>query len=87
MGLAKRREDRRLMLFEDTYSMWTERRLTQAHHVDSVGEWVGLALPGHSHRLAWQSLALGYFHNGIRSAVMVMQSARPTRGKLMHYFR
>ena len=30
MGLAKRREDRRLMLFEDTYSTWTERRLTQA---------------------------------------------------------
>ena len=36
MGLAKRREDRRLMLFEDTYSMWTERRLTQAQAAVSM---------------------------------------------------
>ena len=37
MGLAKRREDRRLMLFEDTYSMWTERRLTQAQAAELLG--------------------------------------------------
>ena len=37
MGLAKRREDRRLMLFEDTYSMWTERRLTQAQAAELPG--------------------------------------------------
>ena len=37
MGLAKRREDRRLMLFEDTYSMWAERRLTQAQAAELLG--------------------------------------------------
>ncbi len=37
MGLAKRREERRLMLFEDTYSMWTERRLTQAQAAELLG--------------------------------------------------
>ena len=39
MGLAKRREDRRLMLmlFEDTYSMWMERRLTQAQAAELLG--------------------------------------------------
>ena len=37
MGLAKQREDRRLMLFEDTYSMWTERRLTQAQAAEMLG--------------------------------------------------
>ena len=37
MGLAKRKEDRRLMLFEDTYSMWTERRLTQAQAAELLG--------------------------------------------------
>ena len=29
MGVAKRREDRRLIMFEDAHSMWTEGRLTQ----------------------------------------------------------
>lgn len=29
MGVAKLAEDGRLMVFEDAYSMWTERRLTQ----------------------------------------------------------
>ena len=37
MGLAKKREDRRLMLFADTYSMWTERRLTQAQAAEVLG--------------------------------------------------
>ena len=30
MGVAQRKQDRRLEVFEDTYAMWTERRLTQA---------------------------------------------------------
>lgn len=30
ISLAEWREDRRLMLFEDSYSMWTEHRFTQA---------------------------------------------------------
>ena len=29
MGVAKLAEDRRLMVFEDAYSMWSEKRLTQ----------------------------------------------------------
>ena len=27
MGVAKRKEDRRLMMFEDAYSVWAEKRL------------------------------------------------------------
>ena len=37
MGVAKRAEDRRLMVFEDAYSMWTERRLTQEQVAELLG--------------------------------------------------
>ena len=37
MGVARRKQDRRLAVFEDTYSMWTERRLTQAQAAEVLG--------------------------------------------------
>ena len=37
MGLANRSQERRLMLFEDAYSMWTERRLTQGQAAELLG--------------------------------------------------
>ena len=37
MGVAKRKEDRRLMMFEDAHSMWTEGRLTQEQAAELLG--------------------------------------------------
>ena len=37
MGVAKRREDRRLMMFEDANSMWTGGRLTQEQEAELPG--------------------------------------------------
>ena len=30
MGIVQVNQDRRMAVFEDTYALWTERRLTQA---------------------------------------------------------
>ena len=38
MGVARRKQERRLEMFEDTYTMWTERRLTQAVAAARTGE-------------------------------------------------
>ena len=37
MGVARQQENRRLEVFEDTYTMWTERRLTQAQAAEVLG--------------------------------------------------
>ena len=37
MGVAKRKEDRRLMMFEDAHSMWTEGRLPQEQAAELLG--------------------------------------------------
>ena len=37
MGVAKRKQERRLEVFEDTYTMWTESRLTQAQAAELPG--------------------------------------------------
>ena len=37
MGVARRKQDRRLEVFEDLYTMWTERRLTQAQAAAALG--------------------------------------------------
>ena len=37
MGVAKRKQDRRLEVFGDTYAMWTEKRLTQAQAAEVLG--------------------------------------------------
>lgn len=37
MGLAKRSQERRLMLFSEAYSMWTEKRLTQGQAAELLG--------------------------------------------------
>ena len=37
MGVAKRREDRRLMMFGDGHSMWTGGRLTQEQAAELLG--------------------------------------------------
>ena len=37
MGVAKRKEDRRLMMFEDAHSMWTGGRLTQEQAAELPG--------------------------------------------------
>ncbi len=37
MGVAKRREDRRLMMFGDAHSMWTGGRLTQEQAAELPG--------------------------------------------------
>ena len=37
MGVAKRKEDRRLMMFEDAHSMWTGGRLTQEQVAELLG--------------------------------------------------
>ena len=37
MGVAKRKRDRRLEVFEDTHAMWTEKRLTQARAAELPG--------------------------------------------------
>ena len=37
MGVAKVVEQRRLMVFEDAYSMWSEKRLTQEQAAGLLG--------------------------------------------------
>ena len=37
MGAAKLAEDRRLMVLEDAYSMWAERRLMQEQPAELLG--------------------------------------------------
>ena len=37
MGAAKLAEDRRLMVFEDAYSMWAERRLMGEQAAELLG--------------------------------------------------
>ena len=37
MGEARRKEDRRLMVFGDAHSMWTEGRLTQEQAAELLG--------------------------------------------------
>ena len=37
MGVAKRKEERRLMMFQDARSMWTEGRLTQEQAAELLG--------------------------------------------------
>ncbi len=42
MGVAKQKQDRRLEVFEDAYTMWTERRLTQAQAQAQAAELLGV---------------------------------------------
>ncbi len=37
MIVAQRQQDRRLEVFEDTYTMWSERLLTQAQAAEMLG--------------------------------------------------
>ena len=37
MGVAQQKQDRRLEVFEDLYTMWTERCLTQAQAAAALG--------------------------------------------------
>ena len=37
MGVAQQKQDRRLEVFEDLYTMWTERSLTQAQAAAALG--------------------------------------------------
>ena len=45
MGVASFAEDRRLMVFEDAHSMWTETALTQEQVLYCHGRISGLGLP------------------------------------------